>query len=623
MNILFPMNGLGQRFTKNGYLEPKPLIKVNGQPMAVSVLKSFDFSKEDNIYISYHRKLSEFNFEEIITRNFPNLKLNFYSIPFDTNGPAETLKESINHFNIDKQDLLIADCDTIYDENVLEKFRELKSSAIGYFFDNNSNPVYSYIIKDNDFVIKEIKEKVKISDFACNGIYYFLWNDLMLALDALSKNKIEINSPNNEAYISDLFSYLIKNNFKILSKEFKKFRCVGTPYQLQNNCGESSNKISETRFCFDLDNTLVSSPTVPGDYTTVKPLYKNINYLKKLKSNGAYIIIHTARRMKTHGGNLGKVISDIAQITIDTLKKYDIQYDELIFGKPYANFYIDDLAINADHDLSKSIGIYFNRIESRDKHEIRYVEDKCIKLGKLTGENYWYDNCPKQLLENYFPKIYINTEEKIEMDEIKDLSLSHLYVREFFEEKILEKLFSVMNDFHQYKSTDINFNLHQYYTDKLNSRMNHEFFKNNQYAYKQITECIEYFSSYSIELNDCCLIHGDPVFSNIFCSHDYKLKFIDPRGLVNNSKTIYGHILYDFAKIYQSIIGYDYVLLDRKVDQNNVNKFKNIFEKMFVQTFGQSKLNETKKITKSLLVSLLPLHKEEKVEKFLDLIKNI
>ena len=49
--------------------------------------------------------------------------------------------------------------------------------------------------------------------------------------------------------------------------------------------------------------------------------------------------------MRTHGGNIGRVTADIGRITIDQLSEYGIPHDELIFGKPFADFYIDDKAI--------------------------------------------------------------------------------------------------------------------------------------------------------------------------------------------------------------------------------------------------------------------------------------
>jgi hydroxymethylpyrimidine pyrophosphatase-like HAD family hydrolase len=54
------------------------------------------------------------------------------------------------------------------------------------------------------------------------------------------------------------------------------------------------------RVVFDLDNTLVTYPTIPGDYNSVNPIAHTIALAKQLKQQGAYIIIHTARRMGTH-----------------------------------------------------------------------------------------------------------------------------------------------------------------------------------------------------------------------------------------------------------------------------------------------------------------------------------
>ena len=69
-------------------------------------------------------------------------------------------------------------------------------------------------------------------------------------------------------------------------------------------CNQNKDKASELRVCFDLDNTLVTYPTIPGDYSTVKPIEKNIKLLNDLKNDGHEIIIHTARRMSTHKNNI-------------------------------------------------------------------------------------------------------------------------------------------------------------------------------------------------------------------------------------------------------------------------------------------------------------------------------
>lgn len=133
--------------------------------------------------------------------------------------------------------------------------------------------------------------------------------------------------------------------FQPIKLKAPDFKVLGTPEQLKAFIDLGAASQPRKRFCFDLDNTLVTSPTVSGDYTTCKPISRVIDHVKRLRADGHYIIIHTARRMRTHGGNIGRVTADIGAITIQQLHDYAVPYDELIFGKPFADFYIDDKAI--------------------------------------------------------------------------------------------------------------------------------------------------------------------------------------------------------------------------------------------------------------------------------------
>jgi capsule biosynthesis phosphatase len=99
------------------------------------------------------------------------------------------------------------------------------------------------------------------------------------------------------------------------------------------------------RFCFDLDNTLCELKLKDQEYSEVLPKPGAVEYLKSLKDSGHYIIILTARNMLTHNNNIGKIIANQAPIVIEWLKKHNFIYDELHFGKPYADYYIDDKAI--------------------------------------------------------------------------------------------------------------------------------------------------------------------------------------------------------------------------------------------------------------------------------------
>ena len=60
--------------------------------------------------------------------------------------------------------------------------------------------------------------------------------------------------------------------------------------------------------------------------------------------------------MKTHCRNIAAVIADIEKLIVDALEKFKIPYDNLIFGKPRAEFYIDDNDLHVQMDILKVLG---------------------------------------------------------------------------------------------------------------------------------------------------------------------------------------------------------------------------------------------------------------------------
>jgi hypothetical protein len=151
-----------------------------------------------------------------------------------------------------------------------------------------------------------------------------------------------------------------------------------------------------------------------------------------MKSLGHYIIIHTARRMRTHHGNVGLCMADIGELTIQTLKEFNIPYDELNFGKPYADFYIDDLAIDPRLDLERELGIYMTDVGERDFNHIITKSDHILtKKGppdKIKGEIYWYENIPSTI-KYLFPVMYTHNSlnDTYDMEKINGITLSYLY----------------------------------------------------------------------------------------------------------------------------------------------------------------------------------------------------
>jgi len=106
--------------------------------------------------------------------------------------------------------------------------------------------------------------------------------------------------------------------------------------------------MKQYRFCFDLDGTLCHVKRGGEEYINVKPIEGAVETLQRLKKEGHYIIIMTARNMLTYNSNLGKIIANQSPIVIEWLNKHNIPYDELHFGKPVADFYVDDKAVKLE-----------------------------------------------------------------------------------------------------------------------------------------------------------------------------------------------------------------------------------------------------------------------------------
>jgi capsule biosynthesis phosphatase len=613
MNIIIPIGGIGQRFKDEGYLMPKPLINVLGKPMIYRVIDNLNLSENDNVYIIYNNQFKEYNFEDLIKFYFPKKNIYFISLDFLTKGAAETVLTGLNELPVKElnKEFLIMDCDTFYNEDIIGLYKQSPNKNLIYYFkDENPNPIFSYIKVDSNGQVMDIKEKEKISHNANTGAYGFESGHL------LKQYCERILNLKSELYTSYVYKEMLNDGVKIYGQLLNSFNCVGTPLQLQIYCNKNKTNSESLRICFDLDNTLVSYPKTPGDYSSVEPINKNINFLRLLKELGHTIIIYTARRMKTHNGNVGAVISDIGRVTFDTLDKFDIPYDEIYFGKPYAHFYIDDLAVNPYISLDKSLGIFSTDTQPRDFHQVEYNDDKVIKTTSNPGEIYYYNNIPDKV-KHLFPKIYNITENNITMENIEGVNFSYLYTNKLLKTEDLDRLISSLKQLHKSQFQFTSLNIYQNYLDKLNKR----YFENKEF-YTNISNSKQIYTTLSSSLIDYTqgqkgVIHGDPVFTNIFQTKT-DIKFIDMRGKLGDELSIYGDIYYDFSKVYQSLLGYDFIINDIELDNVYVDKLIKHFESHFLL----EELNNIKLITASLFFTLLPLHlfSEERTAKYFKII---
>jgi len=91
-------------------------------------------------------------------------------------------------------------------------------------------------------------------------------------------------------------------------------------------------------FCFDIDGTICTN--TDGDYLKAKPHVQRIQHLNRLHHAGHTIKLFTAR-----GSSTG---FDWRELTILQLAQCEINYHELIMGKPHADLFIDDRAVHSE-----------------------------------------------------------------------------------------------------------------------------------------------------------------------------------------------------------------------------------------------------------------------------------
>jgi capsule biosynthesis phosphatase len=67
-----------------------------------------------------------------------------------------------------------------------------------------------------------------------------------------------------------------------------------------------------------------------------------VEKVNALKQAGHYLILCTARHMATCNSNIGMVVARQGKTLLDWLAFHKIPYDEIWFGKPHADVYLDD-----------------------------------------------------------------------------------------------------------------------------------------------------------------------------------------------------------------------------------------------------------------------------------------
>ena len=110
-------------------------------------------------------------------------------------------------------------------------------------------------------------------------------------------------------------------------------------------------------FIFDIDGTLCPIKKKDEKYEDLIPYKEMVDRIREYKEQGAKIILYTSRNMNTYKGNIGLINANTAKIILEWLEKWDIPYDEIIYGKPWPGhngYYVDDRTVRPDEFLKRT-----------------------------------------------------------------------------------------------------------------------------------------------------------------------------------------------------------------------------------------------------------------------------
>ena len=232
--------------------------------------------------IIYNKELSQYNFKFLVENTYKNIIKNiiFYELENQTKGPVETIYLGLEYLKtIDtklmSQKTICIDGDTFYTHDILKLYRNIKDNMVLSFITDYKDPVYSYLLIDNDNYIKDIKEKEKFDNdihIANSGCYGFLSGDILLNYSKKILKTYELE----EYYTSYIIKTMLKDKekFKTTILDTSHIHVLGTPIQLRIFSNNNLHMMKKYRFCFDLDYTLLYS--LDSDYKVVNPIKKNI-----------------------------------------------------------------------------------------------------------------------------------------------------------------------------------------------------------------------------------------------------------------------------------------------------------------------------------------------------------
>ena len=227
MIVVMPMAGRGSRFNGSGYDRPKPLIEVEGRPMFVNALESIKklaFSKLIIVALKEHEEY--FGVKAYIKQHI-RYETQLILLDGVTEGQLCTVLAARDYLNT-HEDVLIVSSDTIIDSDLhLDILRKPVGCKGLISVANMPGTHWSFAKTDAAGKVVEVAEKVRISDHASTGMYYFAHGRDLVTLGGQIISNDERTK--GEFYVIPVYQKLIDQGAHVGITQAQAMWDMGTP----------------------------------------------------------------------------------------------------------------------------------------------------------------------------------------------------------------------------------------------------------------------------------------------------------------------------------------------------------------------------------------------------------
>ena len=212
--IVIPMAGKSSRFYSSGYKQPKFMLPLpNNSNVFKESVKSFQNYFKSDFFLFITR--SDFEVYDFVEKecNFLGIKnFEIVSLDNDTRGQADTVKIGLQKTKYNKdEEIYIFNIDSIR-VNFTKPTSVFLTDSEGYLevFEGEGDH-WSFAEADENNLVKRTTEKIRISNFCSNGLYYF--SSINLFLETFMG--LEVSNNYNELFIAPMYNILIKRGKKV------------------------------------------------------------------------------------------------------------------------------------------------------------------------------------------------------------------------------------------------------------------------------------------------------------------------------------------------------------------------------------------------------------------------